>query len=387
MPKTSTGQAPLYLDHNATTPVAAEVREAMLPFLGPLFGNPSSGHSFGRAAQAAIARARGQVAALIGATADDIVFTSGGTEASNLAILGTAALCDVPGHVVTTEIEHPATAVPCEWLERRGWRVTRVGVDGHGVARLDTASESLSDQTVLVTVMHSHNETGALQPVSYIAQAARARSPNVRVHVDAAQSVGKVAVDVDELGADLLTIAGHKLYAPKGIGALYVRDGVTLEPLLGGGGQERGLRSGTENVAGIVGLGAACALASSMLDDEGRRQRDLSDRLWTRLRDAVPGVRRFGPDRARLPNTCFVAFPDVGGPSLLEAAPEIAASTGSACHTSGERTSAVLLAMGVAAEDARGVVRLSLGRSTREEDVDAAVEALAAAWNRLRGEA
>jgi cysteine desulfurase len=273
-------------------------------------------------------------------------------------------------------------AAPCGWLEARGWDVTRVGVDAEGRASLEGLARAVGERTALVTLMHANNETGVLQPVG---EAARiARDHGALVHTDAAQSVGKVRVEVDALGVDLLSVAGHKLYAPKGVGALYVRRGTPLRPLMLGAGHEGGLRPGTENVASIVGLGAACAAAHRDLDEEAARQRALRDELWSRLLAVVPGLARNGHPTKRLPNTLSVRFPAVAGSAVLEGAPRVAASTGSACHAGHEQASSVILAMGVRAGEALSSVRLTLGRETTRDDVERAAEDLAASWRRAR---
>ncbi len=371
---------PIYLDHNATTPLFPEVVEAMLPYLREHFGNPSSGHVYGARTRNAVARAREQVAASVGCDADEIIFTSGGTEANNLAIRGVIESGERTG-VVTTTIEHPATARLCAWLEGHGRRVTRVGVDGDGRARLDQARNAIDHATALVTVMHSNNETGVLQPLAELARLAHAAG--ARIHTDAAQSVGKVPVRVRELDVDLLTVAGHKLYAPKGVGALYVKRGTPLAPLVLGASHERGLRPGTENVASIVGLGVACELVTRDLETAAARMKALRDLMLELLASAVPGLALNGHRDLRLPNTLNVRFPRASGPALLEGAPEIAASTGSACHEGNESASAIILAMGVQPEEAIGSVRLTLGRGTTEDDVRRAAEALVRAWKRL----
>ncbi|MCY1061188.1 cysteine desulfurase family protein [Nannocystis sp. SCPEA4] len=374
----------IYLDHNATTPLLPEVVDAMLPFLRSHFGNPSSGHVFGARAREAVARARGQVAGLLGCDEDEVLFTSGGTEANNLAIRGVAERHERPGAIVTTAIEHPATERPCAWLERQGWQVARVGVDAGGRARLDQARAAIAGGAVLVTVMHSNNETGALQPIAELAQLAH--ETGAMIHTDAAQSLGKVAVRVRELDVDLLSIAGHKLYAPKGVGALYVKRGTPLAPVLLGAGHERGLRPGTENVAGIVGLGAACQAAAGDLATTAARIEGLRDLLWEKLASTVPGLGLNGHPQLRLPNTLNVRFPKVLGSVVLAGAPEVAASTGSACHEGHESASAVIVAMGVPADAAIGSVRLTLGRGTTEEEVTRAAAALSASWRRAAGE-
>lgn len=374
---------PIYLDHNATTPLLPEVVDAMLPYLRTHFGNPSSGHVYGARAREAVASARAQVAALLGCDESEILFTSGGTEANNLAIRGVAEAREKPGRIVTTIIEHPATEQPCACLERRGWQVARIGVDATGRARTDEARSAMGRDTILVTVMHANNETGVLQPVAELAELAHATG--ALLHTDAAQSVGKVPVRVHDLGVDLLSIAGHKLYAPKGVGALYVKRGTPLMPLLLGAGHERGFRPGTENVAGIVGLGAACSAAVRDLDAEAARTRVLRDALWQRLMAAVPGLALNGHHASLLPNTLNVRFPQVSGIAVLTGAPELAASTGSACHEGHESASTVILAMGVPATEALGSVRLTLGRGTTAEEVERAAEALIAAWRGLVG--
>ena len=375
---------PIYLDYNATTPLLPEVVDAMLPYLRAHFGNPSSTHVYGRRARAAVELARQRVAALLGCAADEVFFTSGGTEANNLAIRGVAEACPDRRHIVTSVIEHPATASLCQWLARHGYRLSRLRVDALGRVCLDDVTAAIDD-TALVTVMHANNETGVLQPIADIARAARARG--ALVHTDAAQSVGKIRVDVGALEVDLLSVAGHKLYAPKGVGALYVRRGTPLAPLLLGAAHERGLRPGTENVASIVGLGVACERALHDLDAIAQRLRALRDQLWTLLCARVPGIALNGHPDQRLPNTLNVRFPGVSGNALLQHTPEVAASTGSACHAGGESASTVVLAMGVSPTEAIGSVRLTLGRSTTEDDVARAADALARAWARLRGDA
>lgn len=369
----------IYLDFNATTPVAEEVLEAMLPFFGARFGNPSSEHPLGREAREAVEKARGEVAALIGASPQEIVFTGGGTEASNLAIRG--ALPERRPAVVTSAIEHPATEACCALLERQGRRVTRIRPDVDGIVEPSAFAEAIDADTGLVTLIHSQNEIGTLQPVPEITAAAR--KAGALMHADAAQSLGKVPVDVDTLGVDLLSIAGHKLYAPKGVGALYLRKGTPLSPVLVGAGQEHGRRPGTENVAYIAGLGAACRLARENLQEFQQHARNLSSSLIQSLKREVPGLVLVGnPDR-RLPNTLNVLFPGVSGRQLLFACERVMASTGSACHADSEDPSAVLLALGIGREEALGAVRLSLGRSTTYAEVEAAAADLAQAWRTL----
>jgi len=375
---------PIYLDHNATTPVMPGVVDAMLPYLREHFGNPSSEHVYGTRARDAVARARQQVAALLGCEDDEVIFTSGGTEANNLAIRGVTEARGDRRHVVTTVIEHPATARPCAWLERHEHAVTRIRVDEDGRARLEEARDAIDGNTALVTVMHSNNETGVLQPVAELTELAHASG--TLLHTDAAQSLGKLPVRVRELGVDLLSIAGHKLYAPKGVGALYVKRGTPLVPFALGASHERGLRPGTENVASIVGLGAACEAVGRDLDAMVVRMRALRDSLWDRLAAAVHGIALNGHRDLRLPNTLNVRFPRASGNAVLAGAPEVAASTGSACHEGHDSASSVILAMGIAPQDALGSVRLTIGRSTTDLEIARAAEALVRSWRQAVGE-
>lgn len=379
---------PIYLDHNATTPVASEVRDAILPWLASHgasgFGNPSSAHRFGRLARAAFEKARAQVASLIGAEPDEIIFTGSGTEADNMAMFGIGPEPPATGRVLHSAVEHPGVAEPAKVLKRRGWRVDILPVDDQGRVDLGAAERLLREPADLISVMLAHNETGVVQPVAEIVD--RARAAGAVVHTDAAQAVGKIHVDVGELGVDSLTIVGHKFYAPKGVAALYCRKGTRLRPLMVGGGQEQGRRPGTENVALVVGLGAAAQLAKANLEAEAHRQRELVEHLQARLRTSVPGLlRTVDPERGRvLPNTLHLQFPDCDAAALLAACPGVAASRGSACHTDDHGPPGVLQVMGRDIDHARGAVRLSLGRSTTEEDVVTAAAALAAAWQATR---
>ena len=371
---------PIYLDYNATTPIVPEVAAAIRPYLEEHFGNPSSSHAYGRPAHEAIERARGRVAALLGCDPDEVVFTGAGSEANNLAIKGVAvALRERGDHIVTGAAEHPAVLATCRYLEQRfGYRVTVLPVDEDGRVEPAAVEQAIEPRTVLVTIMHANNETGTLQPIREIADVARRRG--VVVHTDAAQSVGKVPTRVDDLGVDLLTMVGHKVYAPKGIGALYVRPGTPLDSLVHGAGHEGGRRAGTENVPYVAGLGVAAELAADRLArGDWERVRALRDRLHAALSDRVPGLRLNGHPTERLPNTLNVSFPGVDGEELLARTPEIAASTGSACHAGRTEPSAVLLAMGLDRERALGAVRFSLGYATTEADVDTAAFALARA--------
>ncbi|MDT3685367.1 MAG: cysteine desulfurase family protein [Pseudorhodoplanes sp.] len=374
---------PIYLDHNATTPVDPDVLQAMLPYLRGQFGNPSSAYALGRYARDAVESARADVASLIGAGADEIVFTSGGTESSNIAIAGTSRRAPEKRAVVTTAIEHPATESVCALLARRGHDVRRIAPDANGQVPAAAMIDAIDDATGLVTMIHAQNETGVLQPVEEVAHASRRK--NVLVHIDAAQSAGKIALDVRRIGVDFVTIAGHKLYAPKGVGALYVRRGVRFDPVLVGAGQEQGRRPGTENVAGIVALGRACAIAAERLQRDLERLTMLRDRLLHALVREIPNLKHVGHSVERLPNTLNVLFPQVSGRKLLENCPRVFASTGSACHADREDPSTILLAMGISSDEALGAVRLSVGRYTSEQDVDDAAAALASAWRLMTG--
>jgi cysteine desulfurase len=376
---------PVYLDYNATTPLDPRVLDAMLPWLREGFGNPSSDHVFGQRAKAAVESARAEVAALIGARPDEVVFSSCATEANNLAILGVAGALHGGGRdrLLYSAVEHPAVAMPMQHLAGVGWRVESIPVDTTGRIDVAQAAAQIANgaDIALVSVMLANNEVGTLQPVAEIA--ARAHAVGALMHVDAAQAVGKVAVDVNALGCDLLTLAGHKFYAPKGVGALYVRAGAPLLPIQFGASHERGLRPGTENVPHIVALGEAARLARLGLAAESSRIRALRDTLHARLAEAIPGLLLNGHASESLPNTLHVSFPAVAGWQLLAATPELAASTGSACHAGQHAASGVLGAMGLSGERAAGAVRLSLGRFTTAEQIDQAATALIAAWKRL----
>jgi len=386
----------IYLDNNATTSTAQAVRDAMEPFLGERWGNPSSIHSPGREAQEAVERARRQVAGLLGARPRRIVFTGGGSEADNLAIKGVAFAhrmgneasngAGAPGHVITSTVEHPAVLQACRFLERMGHRVTYLEVDEDGLIRPDGPgglAEAIADDTVLVSLMLANNEVGTVQPIAELAAIARKRG--VLFHTDAVQAVGKMPVDVEELGVDLLTISGHKIHGPKGVGALYVRQGVKLEPLVHGGKQEGSLRAGTENVAAIVGLGAAAELARGRLD-ESEQVRVLRDRLAAGIRELLPDARLNGHPELRLPNTLNLTLPDLRGESVLIALDRhgIALSSGSACKSGSPEPTHVLLAMGRTDEEAHCAVRFSLSADTTGEEIDATVEALGEVLEEMR---
>lgn len=369
----------VYLDYNATTPVDPAVVAAMAPYWTEQFFNPSSGYPEAGEVRAAVEAARAAVAALIGADPEGVVWTSGGTESDNWALRGAWAYWSGRRpRVVISAIEHPAVAETARDLAAAGAEVVRLPVDANGVVRLDAAERLIDERTAVVSVMLANNEIGTIQPVAAIAR--QAHAVGAWMHTDAAQAVGKMPVDVDALGVDLLTVAGHKLYAPKGIGALYVRPGVPLGPWMTGGGQERGRRSGTEPVPLIVGLGAAARLAGTWLAGQGPAlQAALRDRMEQRLLEAVAAIRVFGREAPRLGNTSAWALPGWTGAALLAACPEVRAGTGSACHGPTDTGSPTLKAMGVAPEVARGLVRLSLGRWTSEEEIERATAALVAA--------
>jgi cysteine desulfurase len=365
----------IYLDYNASTPIDPAVAAAMKPFLEDHYGNPSSGHWAATAARSALETARGQVGALLNCQADEIVFTSGGSEANNLALKGVFfTLREKGDHIVTTAIEHPAIVQPCRFLERLGARVTFLPVDGTGRINPDDLSKAITPRTILVSIMHANNEVGTIQPIADCARIAHERG--VLFHTDAAQAVGKIPTAVTETGVDLLSIAGHKVYAPKGVGALFVRRGVSLEPLIHGAGHEAGRRAGTESALLAVGLGKACELARDLSPMD--RVRALRDHFWNELE------KRFGnrvvlnghPTR-RLPNTLNVSFVGRVGAEILARLDGVAATTGSACHSGRVELSPVLQAMSVDPEVGMGAVRFSLGRGTTREEVDIAAERLA----------
>lgn len=366
----------IYLDYNASTPIAPEVREAMLPYLEEHYGNPSSTHWAGAPAAEAVSDARSRLAGLLGCSPDEVVFTSGGTEANNTALQGVVQAAGVARpHIVTSAVEHPAIVEPCRYLERHGAVVTYLPVDGTGLVDPDEVARAIRPQTVLVSVMHANNEVGTIEPLEEISRVTR--RAGVLLHSDAAQSVGKVPTVVDELGVDLLSVAAHKFYGPKGVGALYVRAGTRLEPFMHGAGHESGRRAGTENVLLDVGLGAAAQLAADLTWTAGVRE--LRDWLWLQLRERYgEGVVLNGHPTQRLPNTLNVSFLGRDGRDILAAVPEVAASTGSACHSGGTEPSPVLAAMGVPREVGAGAVRFSLGRMTTRGDLERLLDLLAA---------
>lgn len=380
-----TTMPPIYLDFNATTPIDPMVATAMRPWLDVEFGNPSSSHTYGQQARAAVAQARTEVAKLINATASEIVFTGNASEANNLALLGVAHALPHKRHMIVSAIEHPAVMQPALHLRELGWSVDIVPVDVTGrIDPLDVVKR-LRPDTALVSVMHANNEIGTVEPIVEIA--AQVRANGSLMHTDAAQSAGKLGLDVASLRVDLLTLAGHKFYAPKGIGALYVRTGTPIKPIVYGADQEHGLRPGTENVMHIVGLGSAARLARERLPEAKGHLTAVRDALHLRLRDAIPGLQLNGHEQHRLPNTLHVSFPCVSGRDLVaRVASVMAASVGSACHSDHDAVSGVLAAMGFDSQRAKGAVRLSVGLTTTLEDIETAADALITQWNRLRQE-
>ncbi len=374
----------IYLDFNASTPIAPEVAEAMRPFLSEHFGNPSSQHWAGIPAKQAIEKAREQIANLLQCSPGEIIFTSGGSESNNHAIKGVFfALRDKGNHIITTQIEHPAVINPCRFLEKVGAEVTFVSVDRYGRVDPDEIRQAITPRTILISVMHANNEVGTIQPIVEVSK--MAKEEGILLHTDAAQSVGKIATRVSELGVDLLSIAGHKLYAPKGIGALFIRQGTPIEPLIHGAGHESGRRAGTENVLLIVGLGKACEIARKYLSDD--KIGNLRDHFWKLLKES------FGEDIVlnghpfyRLPNTLNVSFAGRVGAEILANLEGVAASTGAACHSGSVELSPVLKAMNVLPRVGMGTIRFSLGRTTTVEEVERVVQLIKASLplSRLR---
>jgi cysteine desulfurase len=365
----------IYLDYNASTPVDSRVLQEILPYLKDKYGNPSSTHVFGAVCRSGIEQARERVAALLGCGAGEIIFTSGATESNNMVVKGIAKAAGKGKHFITSQIEHPAVLEPCRHLERFGYRVTYLPVDRFGMVDPSELENAITPDTVLVTIMHANNEVGTIQDIRELARIASAR--NVLFHTDAAQSAGKVTVRVEELGIDFLTVAGHKFYAPKGIGALYIKRDRKLQPLLHGAGHERGLRPGTENAAFIVGLGTAAMIAAPLIDAEGDRQKRLGRRLYDGLKHAGLKVHLNGHPEKKLPNTWNISFAGFAATDVMAAlGKDIAVSPGAACHGDLVEPSPVLTAMGVDAALARGAIRFSLGRETTEAEIDHVVEKL-----------
>lgn len=375
---------PIYLDYNGTTPHDPEVIAAMRPFLEEEFGNPSSGHLYAVKPRQALNAARRQVAGLLNCTPEEVVFTSGGTEANNWAIVGTAlALRDRGRHIVTSAFEHPAVIAVCAFLEKSGYEVSYLPVSSDGLVAVGDVEAALRPDTILITIMHANNEVGTVQPIAEIASLARSRG--IRLHTDAAQSLGKIPVDVASFGIDLLSLAGHKLYAPKGVGALFIRRGVALETFMHGAGQETGRRAGTENILEIVGLGKACELASRGLEENRRHMQAMRDRLQAAVAARVKEVRLNGHPEKRLPNTLSLSFRGLEANRLLEAIGlEVAASAGAACHADSVEVSHVLRAMAVPVEWAKGTLRLTTGRMTTAAEIDRAAQVIVEAVGGMR---
>jgi len=378
---------PIYLDYNATTPISREVADAMAPFLYEHFGNPSSAHAYGVVAKQAVEQARSQVATMLGCEPAELVFTSGGTESNNFAIKGVALAGRERGdHIITSAVEHPAVSEVCGWLEAEGFRVSALPVDGFGLVDPAALERVITDRTLLVTVMHSNNEVGTIEPIAELA--AIAHNHGALMHTDAAQSIGKVPINVDDLGVDLLSVAGHKLYAPKGIGALYLRGGLEPARLMHGATHENGRRPGTENVLEIVGLGAACEIIGRDLDHHRRHFAKMRDRLHNGLLRELgeDSLRLNGHPEVRLPNTLSVSFRGVEANALVAAIGDVVAvSAGAACHADGVELSVVLKEMKIPVEWAMGTLRLTTGRATTADDIDQAVSVVSEAVRRLRG--
>ncbi len=365
--------APIYLDYNATTPIDPRVADAMLPFLRKDFGNPSSGHAFGVTTKQAVENARRQVADMLGCGVDEVIFTSGGTESNNYAIKGVAHAYRSKGnHIITSAVEHPAVTEVCRYLEENGYRITTLPVDEYGLVDPAQVEKAITPQTILITIMHANNEVGTIEPIAEIAGIAHAH--DIFMHTDCAQAVGKIPVRVDDLGVDMLSIAGHKLYAPKGIGALYVRSGIRLEKFVHGADHEMNRRAGTENVLEIVGLGEACAMVSENLGAYHDQMQKLRDRFENGLRERFPDIRINGHPEKRLPNTCSLSFRGLEANTILAELDGVAASAGAACHSDRVDVSTVLEAMKVPLEYAMGTIRFSVGRHTTEDEIDRALE-------------
>jgi len=375
----------IYLDNAATTAVAPEVLEAMLPYFTTVYGNPSSIHATGREAHKAVDQARRQVAAAIGAQPQEIYFTAGGSESDNWAIKGTAFAKQSKGnHIITTAIEHHAVLHTCAWLEKHGFEVTYLPVDSDGLVNPADVEKAITDKTILISIMMANNEIGTIEPIKEIGQIARAHK--ILFHTDAVQAVGAIPVDVNDLGVDMLSMSGHKFHGPKGIGALYIRKGVRIDTLIHGGAQERGLRAGTENLPGIVGIGKAIELATAHLEENAQRMTALRDKLIDGIMERVEDVRLNGHRTRRLPNNCNVSIRYIEGEAMLLRLDlaGIAASSGSACTSGSLDPSHVLLAIGLPHEIAHGSLRMTLGADTTEEDIDQVLDTLPGIVKNLR---
>ena len=375
---------PIYLDYNATTPHDPEVVEAMRPFFEEEFGNPSSSHYYGTRPKQAVIRAREQIASLINCTHSEIIFTSGGTESNNFAIKGCAEIFgDKGNHIITAQIEHPAVIEVCHFLETTGFEVTYLPVDEYGRVNMAEVAAAVRKETILISIMHANNEVGTIQPIEEISKLAETHG--IVFHTDAAQSVGKIPVDVNRLGVDLLSIAGHKVYAPKGVGALYIRQGLAPAKLMHGADQEMAVRPGTENVLEIVGLGAACEIAGRDLEIHMGHLQAMRDRLYEGIKSGCDQVKLNGHPQNRLPNTLSISFLDLEANRILDTiGTEVAASAGAACHSDTVQISDVLKAMEVPLEWAKGTLRLTTGRMTTAADIDRAVQVICAAVKKLK---
>ncbi len=377
---------PIYLDYNATTPHDPEVVEAMRPFFEKEFGNPSSSHYYGTQPKQAVIRARTQIAALLNCRPAEIIFTSGGTESNNFAIKGSAeTLRDKGNHIITSQIEHPAVIEVCNFLKTTGFEVTYLAVDEFGLIQIEDVKAAIKKETILISIMHANNEVGTVQPIEEISKLAKKHG--IIMHTDAAQSVGKIPVDVKRPGVDLLSIAGHKVYAPKGVGALYIRQGLAPAKLMHGAGQEMAVRAGTENVLEIVGLGMACEIAGRDLEKNMTHMRAMRNRLFEGIKKECDQVKLNGHPQKRLPNTLSSSFLGLEANRILDAiGTEVAASAGAACHSGTVQISEVLKAMNVPLEWAKGTLRLTTGRMTTAADIDKAVQVICKAVKNLRTE-
>jgi len=372
----------VYLDHAATTPVDEKVLEEMLPYFTKKYGNASSLHSFGREARDAIERSRERVAELIGAESEEIIFTAGGTESDNIAIKG-IAFREGKGHIITSQIEHPAVMATCQHLEKKGFDVTYLPVDKYGMVSPEDVENAIRDDTILITIMHANNEIGTVEPIEEIAKIARENE--IVFHTDAVQSVGKIPVNVKRIGMDMLSISAHKIYGPKGVGALYIKKGTKIEAIIHGGGHEKGLRPSTENVPGIVGLGKACELAEKRMEEDMKRMQRLRDKLIKGVLEIEESYLNGHPEK-RLPNNAHFRFAAVEGESLILSLDDkgIAGSTGSACSSKKLKPSHVLMAIGLNEVQAHGSLRLTLGRENTEEEIDYVIEVLPPILEKLR---
>ncbi len=378
-------KGPVYLDYNGTTPLHPDVIDIMVKYLEKDFGNPSSSHYYGIEPKKAAIRARKEVAALINGKPEEILFTSGGTESNNHAVTGVVELFRGKGnHIITSSIEHPAILEVCRFLEKKNYEISYLPVDGTGMVDPDDVRRGIRGNTVLITVMHSNNEVGTIQPVAAISKIAK--EYGITIHTDAAQSCGKIEVDREKIGVDLLTLAGHKLYGPKGVGALYLREELDIGNFMHGAGQEKGRRAGTENISGIAGLGKACVIAKKKLDENFRHMKEMRERLHRGLSERLDDIRLNGHPEERLPNTLSISFRGLEANRILEEIGlDVAASAGAACHSGSVEISHVLKAMGVPGEWAMGTLRFSTGTMTTEEEIDLAIESISKTIRRMRG--